>query len=197
MDNGEPGLYIGDSPHADAVVAGNVALHNGVGSGEGIGILLRDASEGVLHHDQVEGNCVGIVLLETGASDPAGDWTIQDNHVAANNGVCPPNTEEGEAGPSFSGLGILVWGGHDAEVQHNQVVDNRPAARVAVGRRHRRRVLRRDGRRGPGRRGRAAQRAAGQPARPALGRHGRGQRHRAQRLRHLGAARALRLSRPG
>jgi hypothetical protein len=33
-----------------------------------------------------------------------------------------------EAGPPFSGLGILVWGGHDAEVQHNHVLDNRPAA---------------------------------------------------------------------
>jgi hypothetical protein len=48
MENGEPGFYIGDSPHADAVVAGNVALHNGVGSGEGFGILLRDATDGVV-----------------------------------------------------------------------------------------------------------------------------------------------------
>jgi nitrous oxidase accessory protein NosD len=128
MENGEPGFYIGDSPHADAVVAGNVALHNGVGSGEGFGILLRDATDGVVHHNQVDGNCVGIVVVETGAPDPTGDWTIQHNDVTANNGVCPPNTEEGEMGPPLSGLGIFVWGAHDTEVQHNHVAGHHPGA---------------------------------------------------------------------
>ena len=44
-DNGEPGFYIGDSPHANAWVVGNKAFHNGVG-GEGIGMLFRDSSFG-------------------------------------------------------------------------------------------------------------------------------------------------------
>ena len=39
IDNGEPGIYIGDSPDAQAVVFGNTSIHNGVG-GEGFGFLL-------------------------------------------------------------------------------------------------------------------------------------------------------------
>ena len=44
-DNGEPGIYIGDSHDAQAVVIGNTSIHNGVG-GEGFGFLFRDSSNG-------------------------------------------------------------------------------------------------------------------------------------------------------
>jgi hypothetical protein len=39
-DNAEPGIYIGDSHDAQAVVLGNTSIHNGIG-GEGFGFLFR------------------------------------------------------------------------------------------------------------------------------------------------------------
>jgi hypothetical protein len=123
IENGEPGFYIGDSPEADAWVAGNVALRNGVG-GEGFGFLFRDASHGSVHHNYASGNCVGFVFVETGAPDPATDWRVGWNLAVANNGACPPG--EGEAPPT-SGTGILLGGISDSRVERNKVFGHEPA----------------------------------------------------------------------
>ena len=45
MENDAPGIYVGDSPEAQAVIRGNTANSNGVG-GEGFGFLIRDSSHG-------------------------------------------------------------------------------------------------------------------------------------------------------
>ena len=121
-DNGEPGFYIGDSPEANAEVEGNAAHRNGVGGSEGFGIFIRDSSHGTLEDNVASGNCIGILLLNTGAPGPVSDWTVKDNEATANNGGCPGGGDEG--GPPVSGIGIGLAGSHDVTVKHNDVTDN-------------------------------------------------------------------------
>ncbi len=124
-DNGEPGFYIGDSPRADAEVAGNTAIRNGApGGSEGFGIFIRDSSHGVVRDNDVADNCVGIFLFDTGAPGPVADWSVEDNEVEENNRACPAG-EEG--GPAASGTGILLGGTRDVSVRDNEVEDHAPA----------------------------------------------------------------------
>ena len=55
----EAGIYIGDSPHADATVWKNVSF------GNLFGIFVRDAAHGKLLENKTFSNCVGIVFLNT------------------------------------------------------------------------------------------------------------------------------------
>ena len=118
-DNVEPGFYVGDSPNAHAKIIGNRADHNE------IGIFLRDASKGVVRQNRVHDNCAGIVVLETGAPDPAGQWRVKDNRVRRNNEACEGEPEEGE--PGLSGIGIALAGADQVLVKHNQVRGNQPS----------------------------------------------------------------------
>ncbi len=85
--NGEAGLYVGDSPHADSTVRDNRADHNG------FGIFLRDSTQVVARDNAVWGNCVGIMGLNSGsgATGPsgAGSYVIRDNRSWANDAACP------------------------------------------------------------------------------------------------------------
>jgi len=125
-DNGEPGLYIGDSPEANAQVVGNTAFRNGVGGGEGFGILIRDSNHGSLRKNHVFDNCAGVIFIDTGENPDVGvsDWEAWRNRVTANNGACPGDEEEGI--PPFSGTGILLGGTNTVTVKHNLVLGNRP-----------------------------------------------------------------------
>ncbi len=58
--NGEAGLYMGDSPHANSVLRDNKADHNG------FGLFMRDSTELQAFDNQVWGNCVGILALNSG-----------------------------------------------------------------------------------------------------------------------------------
>ena len=62
-ENHAPGIYVGDSPEAKAVVRGNTATSNGVG-GEGFGFLFRDSSHGRVVGNHASGNCVGFHFLD-------------------------------------------------------------------------------------------------------------------------------------
>jgi len=117
--NHEAGIYVGDSPEAQAVVSGNTSYDN-VGSG----IFLRDASNGFVFGNYVYGNCIGIWILNTGGGSGAMNWALTGNTANANNTACPA----GEEGPSFSGLGILITGG-----THNFVVANTTDANAPGG----------------------------------------------------------------
>jgi parallel beta-helix repeat protein len=123
-DNGEPGFYVGDSPDADAELIANTAIHNGAGSEEGLGIFVRDSSDGVVRGNLASDNCVGIVFVDTGENpDPVNDWTATHN-VASNNNEACPSGEEG--GPPISGTGIFLGGTHNVTAKHNHVFDNVP-----------------------------------------------------------------------
>jgi len=122
-DNGEPGIYIGDSHDAQAVVIGNTSIHNGVG-GEGFGFLFRDSSNGLVIGNHAARNCVGFNFIDSGfnEAEPLSDWTAQGNTANKNNGACPASAEF----PAFSGTGILLGGTHAVAVTRNHVFSNRP-----------------------------------------------------------------------
>ena len=114
-DNVEPGFYVGDSPNAKAVIIGNRADHNEMG------IFLRDASKGVVRHNKVSDNCLGMLILETGAPDPSGDWRVTKNRVRHNNEVCLDTP-----GGDLSGGGIILAGTDRVTVRRNKVFGNSP-----------------------------------------------------------------------
>jgi nitrous oxidase accessory protein NosD len=111
-DNRDFGFYIGSSPRARAEIRGNRSVDN---TG---GILLRSASHGVVKHNVVAHNCVGIWALAD-APGPTADWTIAGNRVWANNKACA--ADPGEGGPPLSGIGILLLGAQDTVVRNNVV----------------------------------------------------------------------------
>jgi nitrous oxidase accessory protein NosD len=124
IDNGEPGIYVGDSPDAQAVVLGNTSIRNGIG-GEGFGFLIRDSSHGQVLHNRATGNCVGFFFVDHGFNpvEPLSDWTAEANTANRNNGACPASEEF----PALSGAGILLGGTHAVQVTENHVFGNRPA----------------------------------------------------------------------
>jgi hypothetical protein len=85
----------------------------------GLGIFLRDVSNGTATGNHVFGNCTGILLLAN-APGPVTNWKLRHNLVRANNRDC------GEEGPS--GVGILLQGASDNEISRNVVVGNRGEA---------------------------------------------------------------------
>jgi len=115
--NGEAGLYIGDSPHAKAVLRHNKARGNG-----SFGFFLRDAAHGRALNNTVVHNCLGIGVLNTGAPGGARRWLIQGNTVRKNNKFC-----KGEGGgPPTSGTGIGLIGARRTVVRDNSVRNNKP-----------------------------------------------------------------------
>jgi parallel beta-helix repeat protein len=111
--NHEPGFYVGDSPNARAVIVGNRAHDNEMG------ILLRDASRGRVRHNRLWDNCLGVLVIETGAPDPAGRWRLRRNSVRHNNEAC-----EGapDGPPPLSGAGIVIAGADQVRVLRNKVL---------------------------------------------------------------------------
>jgi parallel beta helix pectate lyase-like protein len=124
VESGEAGIYIGDSPHADAVVWKNVAWKNG------FGIFIRDAAHGTLQKNKTFGNCLGILFLNTDESQappefqgPAidvQDWLAKQNNATANNRACPA----GDEGGATSGVGIGVASAIDVSLIDNGVFGN-------------------------------------------------------------------------
>ena len=114
--NEEAGLYMGDSPNGDSVVRHNWTDHNG------FGIFLRDSTDLTARDNTVWGNCLGILALDTGEPTAAGDYTIVDNTVIANNRACAASDE----GDAVSGIGIALAGVHDTVVKGNDVSFNKP-----------------------------------------------------------------------
>lgn len=110
--NGDAGFYVGDSPHADAVLKGNKSTDNV------FGIFLRDAEHGHVKGNTLSGNCAGVLVLAD-APGPAGFFTIERNKVSRNNKAC------NDQGGPVSGLGIGLSGAHDTKVLKNKVTGNK------------------------------------------------------------------------
>jgi parallel beta-helix repeat protein len=118
----EAGIYVGDSPDADVLIAGNDAFDNHL-----FGFFLRDAANGRVVGNWAHGNCVGAIVLNTGAN-VAGDWRFFANHVFDNDRFCPGDEEEGT--PPLSGIGILIANGADNVLIGNVIRNNNPSGEV-------------------------------------------------------------------
>jgi nitrous oxidase accessory protein NosD len=120
-DNGQGGLYIADSPTADAVVIANRAIGNA--SEEGVGLLVRDASHGLVARNVLRDNCAGLWFLDAQLPGPTSDWLAAGNVVANNTAACPPSED---IPVPLSGLGIALAGAHRVIVAANLVTGNQP-----------------------------------------------------------------------
>ena len=118
-DNPEAGIYVGDSPKANATVKRNVSW------GNNLGLFIRDAAHGWVLDNRAFANCAGLVFLETGAPTQPSDWLANGNQVTANNRPCPGN--EDDPNPT-SGVGLAVLGAADIRIIDNDVLGNVPAA---------------------------------------------------------------------
>jgi hypothetical protein len=114
-DAGEAGFYIGDSPHAKAFLRGNLARHNGE-----FGFFFRDSVQGRAVHNKATRNCMGFIVVDTGAPGGAQRWTLRRNLAIENNRSCP----SGEEGPGLSGTGIALAGARLTKVRRNNVNRN-------------------------------------------------------------------------
>lgn len=118
----EAGIYVGDSPDADVLVAGNRALDNHL-----FGFFLRDAANGRVIGNDAHGNCVGAIVLNTGAN-VAGDWRFFANRIHDNDRFCPGDDEEGT--PPLSGIGIAIANAADNVIVGNHIHGNEPSGAV-------------------------------------------------------------------
>ena len=110
------GIYVGDSPHADATVAANEAY------GNLFGIFVRNARHGKIAGNQVHNNCLGMLFLAD-APGPAGVFDVMGNKVVNNTRACPANEE----GPPVSGVGIALLGARGMEIKSNHIIHNVPS----------------------------------------------------------------------
>ena len=122
-DNGQGGFYIGDAPRANAVLHGNAAYRNA--QSEGIGLFVRDASQGTVDDNRFEDNCAGLLLVDTAGDGPLAGWRVRGNTVARNTAACPPSED---VPVPLSGIGIGLLGTADVTVSGNTVTANRPTA---------------------------------------------------------------------
>ena len=111
------GFYVGDSPHAKAVLRDNVAKQNGE-----FGFFLRDSSHARAVHNKAVRNCLGMGLINTGSPGGVHDWAIKRNHVLRNVRRCP----DSGGGPPISGTGIALAGATHNTVRENVVNGNHP-----------------------------------------------------------------------
>jgi parallel beta-helix repeat protein len=110
----EAGLYLGDSPNADATIQGNTSWNNGL-----FGIFVRDSSHGSVIGNLSTGNCVGIVVFAS--HGPAEHWTITGNRAIDNTNACGGGDEL-----PASGMGIALAGAGHTTVSGNVVTGNHP-----------------------------------------------------------------------
>jgi parallel beta-helix repeat protein len=114
----QAGIYVGDSRKASAVVDDNMT------SGNSYGIALRDSTVVTAKRNTVSGNCIGVLLLNSGRGKvAAGELTLHHNTVERNTRACPG----GKRAPASSGVGIALAGVHDTYVHHNNVRLNEPS----------------------------------------------------------------------
>ena len=116
-DNAEPGLYLGDSPHAHYVIAHNTVYRNQYG------VFIRHSAHGRVHDNRSWGNCVGMFLLDDGEQGGLHNMTLWNNRVWANDKAC---AADDEGSPPLSGIGLLMVGARTTSVTHNWITGNKP-----------------------------------------------------------------------
>jgi parallel beta-helix repeat protein len=123
--SGDAGIYMGDSPNGDFIIRDNTV------SNALWGILVRDSSGGTVTGNTLHDNCAGLVFLNTGAPvgpggafRGVGDVVASGNSATHNDNFCLGSAD---ALPfDLTGLGILIFGGHQIVLANNVVSGNAP-----------------------------------------------------------------------
>lgn len=114
--NHEAGLYMGDSRNSGSLIADSTA------GGNQIGVFMRDSTGFVAEGNVLRRNCSGVIVLAT-SPRASGDHEVVHNKVRRNNKACAAEEEA----PPLSGVGILLAGVDDVNVEKNAVLRNRPS----------------------------------------------------------------------
>ena len=115
-DNGNGGLHLG----SDAVIT---ATANQSYRNNAEGILLADSTGAHVDANQLSGNCVGLVAVDTGVPGPTSDLHISGNIVQGNDRYCAGDAGPGGR-PAEGGLGMALAGTARATVSGNRITDN-------------------------------------------------------------------------
>ena len=114
--SGDAGFYVGNSSNADFTVRYNTAF------ADLWGILVRDASVGIVTDNLVHDSCSGLVFLNTGTTTGVHNWRVSNNIVSHNDAFC--SAEEAQLPFSLTGVGILIGGADHIVVSANRVLSN-------------------------------------------------------------------------
>jgi len=107
----EAGVYVGDSPNAQAIVRGNTV------SGNQFGIFIRHARHVEVAYNTADGNCEGILVFDDGEKGGAGNVNVHNNVFHSNNQFC-------KGSPPLQGGGVLLLGATLSIVARNNVLGN-------------------------------------------------------------------------
>ena len=113
----DAGIYVGDSPNANALVKDNRSW------GNALGILVRHVQSAIVSDNEVWGNCLGVFLLADGQAGGSGHTAVTNNTVVANNDVCQ-QFADAEFLPILGGGGIVLAGSQHNAIFQNVVRDN-------------------------------------------------------------------------
>jgi parallel beta helix pectate lyase-like protein len=114
----DAGLYVGDSPDANAVIRDNRSWDNA------LGILVRHARHVLVYDNDVWSNCLGVFLLHDGQVEGSGDNAVLHNRVRGNNESCTQFAGFLHV-PSIGGGGIVAAGSLHNVIAENTVTGNR------------------------------------------------------------------------
>jgi nitrous oxidase accessory protein NosD len=117
------GIYVGDSPQADALVKHNRTRNNQ------FGFFVRHTHDVTLRNNRTWNNCIGALLLDDGQPEGSRENLVLDNRVLRNNRVCVDD----EDGTTFSGAGIVLLGSRHNRIAHNTVRGNNAASDFSGG----------------------------------------------------------------
>ena len=119
-----------------AASSGGTIRHNVSTYGAFAGISLDDVSDVVVHRNNTQYNCIGIVVFNSPGPLPSNNVEITGNTANRNNTVCYPFGPPEVGGPPIGVAGILVVGVNGAVVRGNTTNNNRstdPAGTVTAG----------------------------------------------------------------
>jgi parallel beta-helix repeat protein len=120
-DNVVNGIAIFIGPESNATIEQNRIYNN-----QATGIFLNNAVGATIGHNDIWGNCVGVVVAYLGGPDLSSDAHLRRNLIHDNNGFCPASPSN----PPLGGVGVLLAGTHAAVVEENVINGHRnnPAA---------------------------------------------------------------------
>jgi parallel beta-helix repeat protein len=121
--NGDAGIYVGDSPHAETVVSHNRAYRNK------FGVFVRHSRHVQVAANTAFDNCAGIYVLDDGQPGGVSNVTVTGNAVLHNNQFCGRSDDD----PLLQGGGIDLVGATDSVVANNTTLGNTGRSAYAGG----------------------------------------------------------------
>jgi nitrous oxidase accessory protein NosD len=121
-NNAESGIFLANTVDSEggAIDTKGAVIQGNRLTGNRMGVVIRRARTLTVDRNAVSGNCGGVFIVGDESKPRAGDLTVRDNAVLANNKHCPATQRL----PFIQGVGILLTGAEETVVEGNEVRDN-------------------------------------------------------------------------